>query len=388
MAEETKTINPANKLFSEFEPSSKEKWFLKVLDELNGNDFDKTLNWHPFSGSTIFPIYTSQDLNEKSFLEVYQHASGNREDTGMGPRKWHYLETITVDDYRAANRKALQALNTGADGVIFKLDAMISFDAMVVLLHDIKPQHAEICFETSAPAMQLLALYRSFLNEYEIPFHTIKGKLFFSMEQTGPVNIGEVHKLALEMPYFQVFCIEATSSGNEAQKLASLLTQWHKFINQMAANGFDEGEIARNCFFTLRTNNHFFIEIAMVRALRFLLTEWLSFYGVEEIPNKWEIHSFTTPSYQNSDPNTNILSNTNQAMAAIIGGCNSLSILPHDLSADKKSFSDRVARNISNLLREEAFFDKVSDPAAGSYYLESLTLLLAEKAWEDYRKGL
>jgi methylmalonyl-CoA mutase len=81
------------------------------------------------------------------------------------------------------------------------------------------------------------------------------------------------------------------------------------------------------------------------------------------------------------DPNVNMLRNTTEAMSAILGGCDAILTYPHDSSyAEPSTFSQRIALHISNLLKEESYFDKVVDPAAGSYYIENLTANLTQHA--------
>ena len=83
------------------------------------------------------------------------------------------------------------------------------------------------------------------------------------------------------------------------------------------------------------------------------------------------------------DPHVNMLRGTTEAMSSILGGADLVNVLPYDYPNGKGSkFSDRIARNVQIILREEAYFDQVADPASGSYYIESLTDSLAEKAWD------
>lgn len=87
------------------------------------------------------------------------------------------------------------------------------------------------------------------------------------------------------------------------------------------------------------------------------------------------------------DPYVNMLRNTTEAMSALLGGCNSLSISAFDeLFSIPTDFSKRISRNISNLLKDESYFDKVSDPAAGSYYIEELTDKLVESSLEIFKE--
>ncbi len=79
----------------------------------------------------------------------------------------------------------------------------------------------------------------------------------------------------------------------------------------------------------------------------------------------------------------NMLRTQTEAMSAILGGTDSLTVEPFDIVFRKPDeFSERIARNQQLILKEESYFDKVADPAGGSYYIENLTHLIAEKAWK------
>jgi len=93
-----------------------------------------------------------------------------------------------------------------------------------------------------------------------------------------------------------------------------------------------------------------------------------------------------------SDPDTDMVRNTTEAMAGIIGGANALYVLPHDIGGGNPSpLSKRMARNVSNILKEESYLDKVLDPVAGTFYIENLIISIFQKVKESLnnieRKG-
>src|SRR5690606_16930155 len=97
----------------------------------------------------------------------------------------------------------------------------------------------------------------------------------------------------------------------------------------------------------------------------------------------------TTSRWQQTtfDPHVNLLRNTTEALSAIIGGCDSLVVEPFDSTyKTPDEFSERIARNIPIILKEESYMDKAVDAAAGSYYLENLTLELAQNAWKLFQE--
>ena len=128
------------------------------------------------------------------------------------------------------------------------------------------------------------------------------------------------------------------------------------------------------------------MEIAKFRAARFLWAKFTEAWDLEpSIAGKLVIHA-TTSRWNKTiyDPYVNMLRSTTESMSAVLGGADSITVEPFDKVFREKSslYSNRIARNTQLVLKEEAYFDKVSDPAAGSYYIESLTGALIEAAWE------
>ncbi|MCK4746400.1 MAG: methylmalonyl-CoA mutase small subunit, partial [Bacteroidales bacterium] len=111
-------------------------------------------------------------------------------------------------------------------------------------------------------------------------------------------------------------------------------------------------------------------------------------YGLDPLSGKIRIHS--TSSEWNMtlyDPHVNMLRGTTEAMSAILGGADLVTVLPFDHPyGDTSVFSDRIARNVQIILRDEAYFERVADPSAGSYYIECLTDSIAERAWDLFRE--
>ena len=118
------------------------------------------------------------------------------------------------------------------------------------------------------------------------------------------------------------------------------------------------------------------MEIAKLRAARLLWAAVMQKYAPGNTDAAgMEIHSVTSRLNKSlTDPHMNILRTQTEAMAAILGGTDSLTVEPFDISSGKANdFSERIARNQQLILKEESYFDKVADPAGGSYYIENLT---------------
>jgi methylmalonyl-CoA mutase len=131
------------------------------------------------------------------------------------------------------------------------------------------------------------------------------------------------------------------------------------------------------------------MEIAKLRAARALWAKIVNAYGPKNSDiTKMYIHasniSFNKTIY---DAHVNMLRTTTESLSAILGGVDSFTVLPYNANFEwPNEFAERIARNQQLLIKEESFMDKVVDPAAGSYYIESLTNEIMEKAWDLFLK--
>ncbi len=137
--------------------------------------------------------------------------------------------------------------------------------------------------------------------------------------------------------------------------------------------------------FTFGIGPDFFPEIAKLRAARMLWAVIVRAYGPKsEEAALMHIHSVTGRWNKTLyDPHVNMLRTQTEAMSAVLGGAESITVEPFDAvfrTADQ--FSERIARNQQLLLMEESHLDKVADPGAGSYYIEELTSMMADEAWK------
>ena len=143
-----------------------------------------------------------------------------------------------------------------------------------------------------------------------------------------------------------------------------------------------------NEYLTLSVGSNYFMEIAKLRATRLLWSTMVAQYK-PECDCAYKIHINTVASTWNKtlyDPYVNMLRSTTEGMSAAIGGSDSISLQPFDVAyKESDEFSRRISRNVQVILKEEAFMDRVVDPAAGSYYVENLTNSIAENAWKLFQ---
>ena len=150
------------------------------------------------------------------------------------------------------------------------------------------------------------------------------------------------------------------------------------------ANKSNLNDIFTKTEFIFGVGSNIFMEIAKLRAARYLFLKLAEAYGIEPNGAYMRIHaktSYYTKTFY--DPWVNILRTSTETFSAIVGGCDSIDITPFDsIQGESDDFSKRIARNQELILKEEAHLNAVADPAAGSYYVETLTFELISKGWE------
>jgi methylmalonyl-CoA mutase len=158
-----------------------------------------------------------------------------------------------------------------------------------------------------------------------------------------------------------------------------------EYLAQLTQRGIKSPVAASKIRFSFGTGSNYFQEIAKLRAARLIWSVVTNGFDPGQSENiKMDIHCVTSEWNKTVyDPYVNMLRTQTEAMSAILGGTDSLTLEPFDIVfRHPDEFSERIARNQQLILKEEASFDKVADPAAGSYYIENLTTLIAENAWK------
>lgn len=393
-----KEVKSSENLFSEFPSVSKSQWKEKTLEDLKGADFDKKLVWRTLEGFDLQPYYSSEDLADLAYLRKFESSIMNMEDGSQGPRYWVNREKILVHDAETANKTAIEALNSGADGLIFDLTGKEDVD-IKLLLNNILPLHCSVSFIATRNAAKLIKGYFTYesqnhietsqlfgsLNYDPIRNLTIKGKMasdgFKVLKEIIEVTDGaeKFYGLTVNGSQFQ------NSGSSLVQELAFSLNMAVEYIHQLGELGVSPEKVIKNMEFSMAVGTDYFLEIAKLRALRILFYKIAESYGLKDFdPGSISVYStssmWTKTIY---DPYVNMLRNTTEAMSAIIGGCNSLTIAPYNENFEAVTpFSKRISRNVSNMLKEESYFDKVVDPSAGSYYIENITDALVKNAWQ------
>jgi methylmalonyl-CoA mutase len=387
------------KLFSEFKPTTAADWAARAQKDLRETPLE-SLAWQTYEGITIKPYYTREDIQQLPFA---QHKPGDFpfvRGTAGSSNSWQNIQQIQAQgNGKPSIDRAADALKKGADGVHFIVEDGQLFDVAHLTQRIDLSQHTISYTLTNGPDTFLERLY-STLSEQHLSPRNLKGFVSYDpMTAKGALSeeenktIIKVLELTKDSPEFYGVTVCGTNfsslGASLTQEIAYTLSAAVAYANRLTTAGEPLESVLRNMQFCMGTGTNYFFEIAKLRSLRLLWSAVVEAYQTEPaLAARLRIHSTTSSWYQTTlDPYVNMLRATTEAMSAVLAGTDSLSVLPFD-STFKPSddFSERIARNVSIILKEESYLDKAADPAAGSYYLESLTAELATKAWKLFQE--
>jgi methylmalonyl-CoA mutase len=191
------------------------------------------------------------------------------------------------------------------------------------------------------------------------------------------------------MPHFKVLQVNAAGFANGPARaddeLALAIAKGAEYLQQLKDRGYDPAGVSPHLQFALTVGSSYYVDIAKLRALRILWANVLKGFGIEDA-TPVVIAAHGDPTSLTDDRDQNLLRLTTQALSAVTGGADQLFLVPAEGADDLATpFGRRMALNIQHLLRLEAALGDYADPAAGSYYLETLTEKLVDAAWERFR---
>lgn len=373
------------KLFEEFPPVTKQAWIEKAKADLKGADFDKKLVWNTYEGFAVQPFYTEEDL---AAIQPFADAVAAVQKTQPG---WIAHVRITEREAKAIDNKIQWAVNQGATGIVIDVDDPVSFDFKIAL-ESADPSTLHISFRLPAPSAAFVEKYFDYLALRKVALTSIHGfsdaDVLSHWLTTGTTPdfsaLAAQLKITSQAPHFHGLVLHGepfvNAGSNSTQEIAFLLNELTDCLEALQSSGLKPESLLREVYIRSAVGGDYFFEIAKLRALRLLLHNIQQAYTKQPvaIPVMVTNASWSKTIY---DPNVNMLRNTTEAMAAVLGGCDALLIAPHDEDYETPTeFSTRIALNISHLLQGEAYLDKVQDPAKGSYYIEAITKALAEQA--------
>ena len=395
--------NCKEKLFAEFQAPTTQEWIDKINVDLKGADFDKKMVWKTNEGFNVQPFYRMEDLKDMKAVDSlpgeFPFVRGNKKDNNL----WFVRQEINAEDPKAANAKALDILGKGVNSIGFAVPkAIVNKETIATLLEGICPECVELNFKTcQCASIELAKILVEYLKEKGADLAKVQGSIAFDpidkilvkgKDTSAVIAKGkELIETLAEVPNFRCINVDSISLNNSGayiyQELGYALAWGNEYMQQMVEAGVDATEAARRIKFNMGVSENYFMEIAKFRAVRMLWAQIVKQYEPAcDCSCKMAVHAITSEFNQTIyDAHVNLLRSQTEAMSAVIAGIDSLTVVPFDKQYKTPGeFSERMARNQQLLLKEESDMDKIVDPAGGSYYIETLTVAIAQEGWKVF----
>jgi methylmalonyl-CoA mutase len=368
----------ANSSFlSEFPAVSTEAWERAIHEDLKGADYAEKLIWHTAEGIDVRPYYRMEDLAVLTFCEAvpgeFPYVRGVRSTGG-----WRIREEVDAVDPEEANIAARCAVKAGAEEISFCAAAIQNSSDLGILLANLGeiPVH----FEKIGHHVVDLLIERLARRQNGA---SISAGLNWSTDVDASADL--IVRTPATLVPFTIRVDELQDSGATAvEEVGYALASGVDFLAEMNDRGVAADRVGDSVTFSFAMGPDFYMQIAKLRAFRMMWAQAVAIFGGSRERAKARIYARTSRWNRTLyDPYVNMLRGTTEAIAAILGGADSLYVAPFDACyRAPDEFSRHLARNTQLILKHEAFLARVADPGGGSYCLESLTDAIASKAWK------
>ncbi len=356
-------------LFKEFNKVSEQEWVAKIEKDLKGKPLS-LLDYQPELGIKTRAYFHSDNAKN------YQPLNKNNNNA------WFVQEHFSGNNSHQLNQTILNHLLVGCDAIQVEITSQTDLKQ---LLNDVGLQYisSEFILTDTSQFNQLKDVLKNKYNHLTLAFDVLtiginKGEFNYTLNdfltyynQFSHYKIKHLHVDGLTF---------GQAGASTIQELAFALAQLSEYVQTLLNNGIKLKEIVTKTYTTLSINEEYFTNIAKFRAYKILLNHFFKSFDKNINVDETLINATTNQRHlAKNDRYNNLLRATTQAMSAILGGAKNIQVTPFDSSDE---IAVRMARNIQLILKEEAYFDKVSDPAAGAYYIEDLTDKLVNSAWD------
>ncbi|WP_341212707.1 methylmalonyl-CoA mutase [uncultured Limimaricola sp.] len=406
---------------------SRGSWAARARAELKGRD-PESLCRDTLEGIAVKPVYDAGDLEGLSHLDALPgeapYARGVKATMYAG-RPWtirQYAGFSTAEESNAFYRRALEG---GQQGVSVAFDlathrgydsdhprvegdvgkagvAIDSVEDMKILFDGIPLDEVSVSMTMNGAVIPILASFIVAGEEQGVPVEKLSGTIqndilkefmvrntyVYPPEPSMRIVADIIGYTADHMPKFNSVSISGyhmqEAGADLVQELAFTLADGREYVRAAIARGMDVDRFAGRLSFFFAIGMNFFMEAAKLRAARLLWHRIMEEFAPKDPKSLMlRTHCQTSGvSLQAQDPYNNVVRTAYEALSAVLGGTQSLHTNALDEAiALPTEFSARIARNTQLILQEETGITDVVDPLAGSYYVESLTHELAEKAW-------
>ena len=398
-----------------------DQWKKAAEKEVKGRD----LTWHTPEGIAVKPLYTAEDSADPGLPGFAPFTRGVRASMYAG-RPWtirQYAGFSTAEESNAFYRRNLAAGQKGLS-VAFDLATHRGYDSdhprvvgdvgkagvaidsvedMKILFDGIPLDQMSVSMTMNGAVIPILAFFIVAGEEQGVAQEQLDGTIqndilkefmvrntyIYPPEPSMRIVSDIIAYTSAHMPKFNSISISGyhmhEAGATAVQELAFTIADGKEYVQRAMASGLDIDAFAGRLSFFFGIGMNFFMEVSKLRAARTLWHRVMDELGAQDERSKMlRTHCQTSGvSLQEQDPYNNVIRTTIEALAATLGGTQSL----HTNSLDEAialptEFSARIARNTQIVLTEETGITKVVDPLGGSYYVEALTAELVDQAWK------
>ncbi|RXR27255.1 methylmalonyl-CoA mutase [Sphingobium fluviale] len=386
----------------------------------------KSLDWQTPEGITVKPLYTAEDVTTDPGLPGFAPFTRGVRASMYAGRPWtirQYAGFSTAEESNAFYRRNLAAGQKGLS-VAFDLATHRGYDSdhprvvgdvgkagvaidtvedMKILFDGIPLDQMSVSMTMNGAVIPILAFFIVAGEEQGVERKLLDGTIqndilkefmvrntyIYPPEPSMRIISDIFGYTSREMPKFNSISISGyhmqEAGATQVQELAFTIADGMEYVKYGVASGLDIDKFAGRLSFFFAIGMNFFMEVAKLRAARVLWHRVMTKLGAQDERSKMlRTHCQTSGvSLQEQDPYNNVIRTTIEAMAAMLGGTQSLHTNALDEAiALPTDFSARIARNTQIVIQEETGMCNVVDPLGGSYYVENLTQDLVDKAWE------
>jgi len=404
-----------------------DQWSTAASKEVKGQD----LTWHTPEGIAVKPLYTAEDVADidPGLPGFAPFTRGVRASMYAG-RPWTIRQYAGFSTAEASNAFYHRNLKAGQKGLSVAFDlathrgydsdhprvtgdvgkagvAIDTIDDMKILFDGIPLDQMSVSMTMNGAVIPILAFFIVAGEEQGVPRAQLDGTIqndilkefmvrntyIYPPEPSMRIISDIFGYTSREMPKFNSISISGyhmqEAGATQVQELAFTIADGAEYVKYGVASGLDIDKFAGRLSFFFAIGMNFFMEIAKLRAARVLWHRVMTNLGAKDERSKMlRTHCQTSGvSLTEKDPYNNVMRTTIEAMAAMLGGTQSLHTNALDEAiALPTDFSARIARNTQLVIQEETGMCNVVDPLGGSYYIESLTRELVDRAWEIIEK--
>ncbi|MFN5910703.1 MAG: methylmalonyl-CoA mutase family protein [Bacteroidota bacterium] len=356
-------------------------WLNRLKKDLRSDDL-RELQFNDEIEDLIYVSYNSASNSPKQTIQPGDFPYTRNFNRPLN--EWKNAARISADNDKSVNSKALDVLMKGADALIFELKKESNLPE---LLNGIGLEYIHSLFMVS---------------DTDQAIDVLKGPVKVSPETVSigldPLIHSDAFKPELldnlknvQIPVYLADGFRVQQCGaNITQELAFMLSTANECLYHLVNNGLTADQASACIHFRVGIGSNYFMEIAKFRALRTLWSEVVKAYNpVHSCSYNCRITATTGNMNKSAkDPHTNLLRQTTEALSALLGGAEVLHIEAHDSYTSKgpSALAERMAMNISLILKEESYMDKVIDALGGSYTVEALTANISQKAWSLFQQ--